>query len=410
MNILLINHYAGSVRHGMEYRPFYISREWVRMGHRVTIVAASCSHLRTAAPAVSEESAEEEIDGVRYLWLKTPAYRGNGLGRALNMSSFVHRLFRSRRRLAESCRDGLVIASSTYPLDVFPAAAIARRAHARLAFEVHDLWPLSPMELGGMPWYHPFILAMQRAENFAYGHADKMVSLLPTAERHMREHGLAPGKFVHVPNGIDVVEWQGGAEPLPAEHREALAQARRKGRFAIVYAGSHGLANALDFIVDAARLLADQPVTFLMVGQGPEKQALQTAASRAGLSNMVFLPPVRKSVVPALLAAADALIISFKRIPIYRFGISPNKLIDYMMAGRPVIQAIEAGNDMVAESGCGISVPPEDPRAIADAVLRLLDTPPAERLRMGENGRNYVLARHDYRILARKFLDALEAA
>jgi glycosyltransferase involved in cell wall biosynthesis len=185
---------------------------------------------------------------------------------------------------------------------------------------------------------------------------------------------------------------------------------RCAGRFIIVYAGSHGLANALDSLLQAARLLADEPVTFLMVGQGPEKAALQHVASQAGLSHVVFLPPVRKNAVPALLAAADALILCWRCIPIYRFGVSPNKLIDYMMAGRPVIHAIDAGNDMVAESGCGISVPPEDPQALAGAVRRLMQTPADERARMGENGRSYVLAHHDYRVLARRFLDSLEAA
>ena len=111
--------------------------------------------------------------------------------------------------------------------------------------------------------------------------------------------------------------------------------------------------------------------------------------------------------IPALLDSLDALFIGLKRTPIFRFGISPNKLIDYMMAGKPVIQAIEAGNDLVAENGCGFSIPPEDPRAIADAVLQLMRLSPAEREAMGRKGREYVMAHHDYRVLARQFLEAL---
>ena len=126
MNILLINHYAGSKKHGMEYRPYYLAREWASMGHQVTIVAASFSHLRTTAPAVSGRATEDCIDGIRYLWYRTPAYRGNGAGRVLNMLSFVGKLLRDGRRLARTYRPDAVIASSTYPLDSLPARRIAQ--------------------------------------------------------------------------------------------------------------------------------------------------------------------------------------------------------------------------------------------------------------------------------------------
>src|SRR5437588_776240 len=106
MDILLINHYAGSLRHGMEYRPFYLGREWTRMGHRVTIAAASCSHVRTVPAVMDGAVREESIEGLRYLWFKTPEYAGNGARRALNMLAFVGQLFRYRDRLAETCRRG----------------------------------------------------------------------------------------------------------------------------------------------------------------------------------------------------------------------------------------------------------------------------------------------------------------
>ena len=410
MQILLVDHYAGSLRHGMEYRPFYLSREWVRLGHDVTIAAASCAHVRTVAPEVSGDVTEEEIDGVRYLWFRTPGYSGNGLRRVVNMFAFTGQLLRHRNMLASKCRDGAVIASSTYPLDTFPARRIARSAKATLIFEVHDLWPLSLIELGGMSPFHPFVALLQVAENFAYRHADKVVSILPKAERHMQRHGLAPGRFVCIPNGVETGEWDAGLGKLPAPHSEVLRRAKAGGVFTVLYAGAHGIANALDYVIRAAATLRGRPVTFVLVGQGPEKSNLQRLASEEGAANVVFLPPVAKRDIPALLSAADALLISWHRRPIYRFGVSPNKLIDYMMAGKPVIQAIDAGNDMVSESGCGFTVPPEDPAAIADAVVRLMNLSDAERADMGARGHSYVLARHDYRVLATQFLEVLGAA
>lgn len=406
MNILLINHYAGSVKYGMEYRPYYLSREWVGLGHRVTIVAASQSHVRSRSPDLSGAVTEEMIDGIRYLWLRTPTYRGNGIRRAWNMLSFVRTLGRIGRRLSRECRPDVVIASSTYPLDAIPAARIARLAGARLVHEVHDLWPLSPIELGGMSRRHPFIMLMQWAEDYAYRKADRVVSMLPNAFEYMCGRGMAGHKFAYVPNGIDVAEWQGGI-PLPQEHLQALERLRREGRFVVGYVGAHGLANALPSLLDAAERLASHPVAVVLVGQGPEKEALRRRAEERALSNVVLLPPVPKAAIPTLLPALDALYIGLQRTPLFRFGISPNKLMDYMMAGRPVIQAIEAGNDLVTESGCGITIPPEDPEAAAGAILRLMELTAPERAAMGARGQKYVLAHHDYRVLARRFLEAV---
>lgn len=408
MNILLINHYAGSYKHGMEYRPFYLAREWSKLGYKVTIVASSCSHLRTHTPCMTDELTEEEIEGIRYVWLKTPAYQGNNLGRVLNILTFVIQLFRYHARLIKQFQPDVVINSSTYPLDTYPAQLIARKAKAKLVFEVHDLWPLSPIELGGMSPRHPFIMLMQQAENFAYRRSDLVVSLLPKAKVHMQEHGMAAQKFIYLPNGIDVDEWKINPTQIPEQHQETLSQLKRSRQIIIGYAGGHGISNALSFLIDAAASLNNyQSLTFVLVGQGPEKEALQQKAAQLGLTNIIFLSPVPKTAVPALLKEMDMLFIGWQKQPIYRFGISPNKLMDYMMAAKPIIHSISAGNDPVAESGCGISVPAEDPPAIAKAILQLIGQPVAERQAIGLRGRDYVMAHHDYTVLAKKFLEVM---
>ncbi len=407
MRILLINHYAGSPKHGMEFRPFYLAREWVRLGHEVTIVAASQSHLRIATPQTDGSITEEAIEGIRYVWLKTPRYQGNGVRRAINMSAFVGQLFRFHGRILRQWSPDVVIASSTYPLDILPARRIAAKHGAKLVFEVHDLWPLTPMELGGMSPWHPFIALLQRAENFAYRRSDHVVSMLPKADGHMREHGMADHKFAHIPNGIDPDEWQSNASPLPDEHRRTPTDLKQQGRFVIAYAGGHSVSNSLGTLIEAARLLQDDPVSFVLVGQGLEKESLQQRARELGSNNVVFLPPVAKTSIPALLAEFDALYLGWSRRPIYRFGISPNKLIDYMMSGKPVIHAVDAGNDLVAESGCGISCPPEDPRALADAVVEMINLEPAEREAMGRRGKDHIMRHYTYADLASRFLEVV---
>ena len=406
MNILYINHYAGGPTYGMEYRPYYLAREWVRAGHTVTIVAASHSHVRARQPAMTGDFTEEIIAGIRFVWCATPSYSDNGAGRVVNMFAFLRRLAQWRRWLRD--KPDAVIASSTYPLDIYPARHIARHHGARLVWEVHDLWPLSPIELGGISPWHPFMMLLQHAENAACRSADVIVSMLPKADTHLRAHGMDPEKFFYVPNGIDPLEWgdESGAA-LPPAHATAVAQAIDKGHLLVAYAGAHGLANALDAMLDAAALTRDEPISWLLVGGGPEKAALMRQAAAKELANVSLLDPVPRTTIPVLLRAMDVLYIGLKRQPLFRFGISPNKLIDYMMAARPVICAIDAGNDLVGESGCGVMIEPENPKVLTAAVRRMAELGPAERERMGRRGHAYVEQLHLYPVLARRFLDRL---
>jgi len=407
MNILLINHYAGSPKYGMEYRPYYLAREWVKGGHKVTIIASSFSHVRSKNPEIDGEIKEELIDGIRYVWIKTPKYEGNGAKRAINMFSFVWKLIKNSKKFTKEIKPDVVIASSTYPLDIYPAYLIARFSKAKLIFEVHDLWPLTPIELGGMPRWHPFIVILQIAEDFAYKKCDKVVSILPKALDYMVSRGLDPTKFVHIPNGIDIEEWQSLSAPLPDEHKNIIEKLKSEGKFLVGYAGSFGVANALDYFVESAKYLKELPVVLILVGQGPEKEKLQRYVKENKLDNIVFLPPVPKKSIPELLSKIDVLYISLRRSSLFRFGISPNKLFDYMMAGKPIIHAVEAGNDLVAESNCGISIPPEDPIAIAEAIKKLINMSEEERVAMGLRGKEYVIKNHDYKVLARKFLEVI---
>lgn len=411
MNILYINHYAGSNLHGMEFRPWFLAKRWVESGNSVTVAASSYSHLRTRNPDLKSKKTDEQmLNGIRYFWIAGPEYHGNGMGRIKNMLSFLGGLYRYQKQIAGKGSPDVVIASSTYPLDIYPAYHIAKKYGAELIYEVHDLWPLSPIELGGMSPRHPYIMAMQAAENFCYRHSDRVVSLLPNAKTHMVEHGMAPEKFVYVPNGIEKADWE---KPFgePSVYSDKLGKYREEGYFLIGYAGAHGIANALDSFVEAGALLRGKKIKLLSVGPGPERERLMKKAEGMGLGGTVeFLPPVGRGQVPELLSQMDALYIGLQRQPLFRFGVSPNKLMDYMMAGKPVIFAIDAPNDMVAEAECGISVPPEDSAAIAKAAEELASLPVEELGAMGRRGKEYILRNNEYDVLAEKFLNAMITA
>lgn len=389
----------------MEYRPYYLAREWVQMGHTVHIFASTISHIRAVPPLPG--LTEETIDGIHYHWVATPKYRGNGIGRVCNMAAFVFSLFLRAKELARSVHPDLVIASSTYPMDIWPARRIALISRARLVFEVHDLWPLSPIELGGISRWHPFILLVQAAEDYAYHHADHVISILPKVKDYMVSRGLDPSKLHIVPNGIDPEEWSSASESLMPHLARELAALKAKGMRLVGYAGTHGVANALDNLLSVAEGMQGESVCFLLVGSGPEKTRLQEKARAKGLDNVLFADPVPKPQIPALLKRFDVAYIGLRRQPLFRFGIAPNKLMDYMMAERPVLNAIESGNDPVSECDCGITVAPDNPAAAIAGVRMLLSASASEREKMGQRGRSFILRNHTYPVLARSFLSVL---
>ncbi len=273
----------------MEFRPYYLSREWVRLGHKVRIVASSTSHIRAIQPQLAgNRHLDEIIDGIQYAWLKTPAYSGNGIRRVFNMAAFVASLYRASRNIAGWFSPDIVISSSTYPMDIWPCHRIAKMAKAKLVFEVHDLWPLSPMELGGMSKWHPFILLAQSAEDYAYRHAGAVVSMLPLVRDYMESRGMEPHKLHIVPNGIDPSEWLVDGIELETTARERLSALRDQGLAIVGYAGTHGIANALNTFLDAAKLMKGQKIAFVLVGGGARQDGFATACANRRVAECSF--------------------------------------------------------------------------------------------------------------------------
>ena len=391
---------------GMEFRPYYLAREWQKMGHKVRIIAATFSHLRKQNPEIRKDFEIQNVEGIEYQWIKTGSYEGNGVARARTMFEFCGKLSLNASRIAKSFRPDVVISSSTYPLDTYPAQRIAACAGCRYIHEAHDLWPLTLTEIGGMKESNPFVVLLAIAERSAYSNADKVVSLFPEAYKHMLEHGLQTrDKFVYLPNGVVLDDWQ-KPEPLPEEHRALFVKLKEEGRFIVVYLGGHAISNALDVLVDAAkRMNNEENIAFVLVGKGVEKERLIRRKDDEGIRNLYFLPPVGKLQVPSVLNEADALYIGAARSPLYRFGVSMNKVYDYMMSGKPIIYGVEAANNEVEAAECGITIKPDDPDEIIRAAETLRDMPDDAKAEMGNNGRKAVAAMYNYNSIANDFIN-----
>jgi len=403
MNIILFNHYAGSPEHGMEYRPYFFAKHWALEGHDVTIISSSFSHLRSNQPLMRGISLynEEIIDNIRYIWLKGNSYNGNSLSRFLNILLFTLLGMFINKKI-KKC--DLIITSSTYPLDIFPAKKLKRKfPRAKLVFEPHDLWPMVLYEIGSMKKSHPLVRIMQYAEDLSCKVADVIISMHPQNIDHLETRGCCRTKFHHIPNGVDVETWESMCARVPDYINDKIASLKNKGIKIVMYAGSISEANNVGQLIEVAKVMKSANVAFILIGDGPERTKIESIANRECL-DVFCMGRVQKNTIPAILNLADICYVSFKHSPLYRFGMSANKLWDYMMASKPIVMSINSSNDPVADANCGITVSSGCVIDIAAAFGDLLEKSNEELNILGCNGWNYVKKNNDYKMLSKKFL------
>jgi len=217
---------------------------------------------------------------------------------------------------------------------------------------------------------------------------------------------MSEDKFVYIPNGVDIDAQEN--EPLSGDILQQLELLKQKGAFLVGYAGRIGLANALSSLVESLSNIENKNIYLILLGDGAYKTELQQKSIKEGVQDQViFLPPVPKKQVPAFLHVMDTLFIGLQAQPLFRLGVSPTKLNDYLLAGKPIICAIDSIIEAIEESGAGIKCRAENCRDIAAAIEKLYSMSPPERKRMGEQGRKWVITSRDYRVLAKRFLESI---
>lgn len=408
MNILLINHYAGSPDMGMEFRPYYFAKEWTKLGHTVSIIAADYSHLRRKNPDIENDFQCENIDGIDYYWIKTRAYERNGAKRAITMAQFIGKLLLSAKKLTKVISPDVVICSSTYPLDTYVGQKIKKisKKPVKLIHEVHDMWPISPVEIGGMSEKHPFIKVMQMGENSFCKNSDVIVSLLPAAKDYFVEHGMKADKFRHVANGVLLSEWE-NYKHIPEEISNHFIKNKREGKFNLCFFGSLHKTYNLDVFIKSIIDMKREDLAVTFIGPGHDKAELIGMAK--GYESLIqFFDPIPKTSIPDLFNYIDGVFIGAKSQKIFRFGICMNKLFDSMMGGKPILYMVDAPNNYVTEYDCGVSVEGNSQKDLENGIERLLALPESEKKRLGDNGRRAAMKVFNYTSLAKKFLDIME--
>jgi glycosyltransferase involved in cell wall biosynthesis len=240
------------------------------------------------------------------------------------------------------------------------------------------------------------IVILKILEGFLYKKADKIITVLPKAHRYISEFGISKKKIVWIPNGVYIKRY--GICSTSVKTSE--------DRLTVMYLGAHGRANALDVVLRAAKIIQEkgiESVKFCFVGDGPEKTTLKELSLALALKNTEFRDPVPKNFVPVLIKGADALMFNLENSAVFNYGISPNKLFEYMGAGKPVIFSCRAANNPVEEAKAGLTVPPCEPEKLANAIISFSSLDVKSRNRMGKNAREYASKYHDITKLAQKF-------
>jgi glycosyltransferase involved in cell wall biosynthesis len=397
MHILLIHQAFAALDEPGGTRHHELARFLVSKGHRVTVIASPVSYLtgKNSPPIFVENGGSRRgAGGGKLTILRAYTYQ------ALH-KSFVHRVFAFFSFMVSSFFTGLKVKNVDVVWGTSPpifqgmtAWLLARLKGARFLFEVRDLWPDFAIAVGVLK--SPTLIKLSLwLEKFLYRRADRMMVNSPGYVEHVKGRGARSVELV--PNGADPEMFNPLDNGHPFRQKNHL-----KNKFVVLYAGAHGISNDLTVVLDAARLLEkDAKIQFVFLGDGKEKENLTAYAKDMGLKNVTFLPPVPKTEMAAALAGADACLAILKPLEEYKTTY-PNKVFDYMAAGRPVLLAIDGViREVVEAAGCGLFAQPGDPVALADAVQKLA-TDRDLSLQMGLAGRAYLEAHFSREGLAEK--------
>jgi glycosyltransferase involved in cell wall biosynthesis len=402
MHILIIHQAFADLDEPGGTRHYELAHLLAARGHKVTVIASSVSYItgQNTHPRPFSSGRGSESEGERMRVLRARVYF------ALH-KSFLHRTLAFFSFMLSSFWLGLGIKNVDLVWGTSPpifqgltAWLLARLKRASFLFEVRDLWPQFAIAVGVLR--NPFLIYLSKwLERFLYRRAERVMVNSPGFVVHVSERGAK--RVEVVPNGADPSMFDPSDSGAGFRHSYHL-----EDKFVIMYAGAHGMSNDLGVVLETAKLLGGRTeIQIVLIGDGKEKPNLLAQAESMRLSNVTFLPAVSKSGMPAMLAGANACLAILRLLEEYQTTY-PNKVFDYMAAGRPVVLAIDGViREVVETAGCGIFVPPGDPAALAEAIKSLAKNPERSR-RMGLKGRKYLEQNFSREEMGEKLIHILE--
>lgn len=405
--VWIINHNALPPSLGGLNRHYYFKKYLERKGYRVRIFTSARIHNSDFNMADGNQRfTKKDIDGEEFVFIKSPAYNGNGISRVINMMEFAKNVTRIWNEFKSDNPD-VIYASSPDPFAAVAAQRIARKHGIPNIIEIRDLWPLSIVEYKGMSQSNPAIRVLYRLERALYEKADSLVFTFPGGKDYIIDKGWQDkvdlDKINYINNGVDF-------ESLEEDICEGFSDSDlNNDKFKVVYCGSIREANNVGLLVDVASILKDNKnIEFLVFGDGTQRKELQDKAVSLGLKNIKFKGFVEKKNIPYILSKASLNVLTYKQASTWKYGGSQNKMFDYLAAGVPIITNIRMGYSILRDKNCGIECGSNDPADFAASVLKVYSMDRDAYNKMSCNAR-LAARQYDYKVLAEDFIKVIES-
>jgi lipopolysaccharide/colanic/teichoic acid biosynthesis glycosyltransferase len=401
-----INQYAITPDNPGGTRHYEMAQFSADLGQEITIIASDFN-LYTRQYKLREPNnrnpVSQIINSVEFVWLFATGYQKNDFRRTLSMLSFSFYVFIYLMGVKTDAKI-VFIGSSPHLFAALATQIAAWLRRVPFILEVRDLWPETLIDMTGKKNFQSSILRF--IANYLYKTAKKIIVLAHASKGHISSLGFDERKIVYIPNGIDTQTFEFLEKP-------ASPIVLPKGKKIFVYTGAHGPANDLETVLYAFAELQKQKrddIYGLLVGDGPSKQELLVLAQKLQLQNLTFHDPIQKQDIPALLQNVDVGLLILKDAPVFRYGISPNKLFDYMASGLPILANVAGDTEsMIEEAGSGITVTPQDSEALAKGIVEMIKQL-QENPQMGKLGIDFVAKNHNRSILAKTLIETIESA
>lgn len=403
MRILYFHQHFSTPKGSAGIRSYAMAQSLIRNGHQVTMVCGSFGAGQTGLTQPFEKGVRKgNVDGIDIIEFELPY--SNSLSFLKRILIFLSFAFKSIKVAFTEQYD--VVFATTTPLTAGIPGIFAKWFRRKpFVFEVRDLWPELPKAMGVIK--NPIVLWMMSVlEWTSYHSADRLVGLSPGIVDGIIKRGIAPEKVASIPNGCDL-------DIFASEHQAWRPEGVKKTDLMAIFTGTHGLANGLNAVLDAAVELKKRQRTdikLVLVGDGMQKQALVERAIELQLDNVIFHNPVNKAKLAGLMASADIGLQILANVPAFYYGTSPNKFFDYISAGLPVLNNYPGWlAELITNKQCGFAVPPENPQAFADALEQAADHR-EKLLEMGKNSQQVATEQFNRSILSQKFSDWVTGA
>lgn len=397
MKIWYISKYARPNKFGMATRHFSLSKEFVRNNHE-TVVITSDSQPKGNFPKFKHVYNKLNFNEVKTIFIRTIKFNSaNSFRRIISWIDFELKLLFLNKNLLP--RPDVIIISSLSLFTILTGIYFRYIYKSKLVLEIRDIWPKTIIDIGGFSPNNLFVKTLAWIEKIGYNNYDVLISTLPNFQRHVQEVLKKEKKAYFIPQGYDLEYLSGGGE-LPDAY---INQYIPNNKFIIGYAGAIGNSNALEtFFETAIEMESNKDVHFLVLGWGDKLEHFKQITLE--LNNISFLPKVEKNQVQSIIKNCNILYDSVKRIDLYRFGLSRNKWIDYMYAGKPLIVSYSGYKSMINEARCGSFIEAENVVALKEKILEFKSLNPNELIEMGMRGKQWLLKNRSYSKLANEFL------